>query len=149
MLLLLIALSLIWTTSWTKAESTALAEGDLVPLELCLDLNGEPCFWQGEGVYYPLEAHNSLIQALQGRRHRYESAEDTIAVLEARIARMGKQLERESQRLLNCEEDVIIAKESCPSMWERHVGWCAGVGASINTDGDVDASANVTYGFRF
>ncbi len=125
-------LSLTWITSY--AGSIALKAGDPAP---------------EEGVFYPLEAANALNRTLRERRHRYEQAQDEVMLLKARIVVLQAEIDLWDQRLRNEEIRSQIAKDSCPGLWERKVGFCVGVGAGISTTGEVDAMAGVVYGWRF
>jgi len=133
-LLLLLSLSLGWTTSYAKGESVVLEKGDPAP---------------SEGVFYSLEQNNSLLRTLLRRRHRYEQLEDEAAVLKAHILVLQQKLDLVDLRLRNEEIRSQIAKDSCPSLWERKVGFCVGIGAGISTTGEVDAMAGVVYGMRW
>ena len=146
---MLVVASAVWTGSWTRADSTALFESFPVPESMCAGTSGGSCHWILDGVFYPTPDHNALIKTLKARRHRYEAAEDEIMLLEARIVVLEAKLDLEAQRLENAEIRAEIAKESCPTWFEQRVGWCAGVGASVDTQGRVDASAGVLYGFKF
>ena len=119
-------------------------------LGLCVDLNSEPCFWKGEGVYYPLEDHNALLNTLRDRRHRFEAAEARIRVLEARIAVLTEEAELWNLRLQNAETRAEIAKESQPGFWETRIGWCVSAGGYWDpTDTEYGVGLTVGYGFRF
>ncbi len=143
----LLALTLSITA--TYADSSAFSEGFLVPPTLCAGTFGGDCQWIDEGNYYPLSDHNALIRTLRDRRHQTEAAQDEIMLLKARLVVLEAKLDLELQRTKNAQIRAEIAKESCPSLWEQHVGWCAGIGAGINTEGTVDAQAAVIYGLRW
>ncbi len=153
MLVTLLVLGMTWTTSW--ADRTALHEDAQVPVDLCTGVPSlqptEPgiCIWIVPGVFYPTEDVNTIKRELRERRHEIESRDEQIAMLEAHIVTLEKKLALETKRVENARIDVEIAEESCPGFFERKVGWCAGVGASMDTQGRIDAAAGIVYGFRF
>ena len=140
-------ITILYTTSY--ADSSAFSEGFPVARDLCAGTFGGDCQWIGEGVYYPLQDHNTLIRTLRDRRHQTEAARDEVMLLKARLVVLGAKLDLELQRTKNAEIRAEIAKESCPSLWEHHVGWCVGVGAGVDTTGSIDAQASVIYGLRW
>jgi len=101
---------------------------------------GEPA--PVDGILYDLQDHNELLR-------EYGLMKADITYLEKKILRLQREIEDWDQRLRNEEIRAQIAKDSCPGLWERHVGWCVGVGAGINTEGTIDAQAAVVYGLRW
>ena len=110
---------------------------------------GGDCTWIQEGIYYDLDSHNALIRTLRDRRHQTEAARDEVMLLKARIVVLEAKLDLELQRTKNAEIRAEIERESCPTYLEQHIGWCSGIGVSVDTQGRIDASANMTWGWQF
>jgi len=72
-----------------------------------------------------------------------------ITYLEKKILRLQREIEDWDLRLRNEEIRTQIAKDSCPSLWERKVGVCIGLGAAMDTQGTSGHPGRDSFGVRF
>ena len=117
-------------TLWTALEasnSVTLKQGHPAPFS---------------GILYDLDNHNELLR-------EYALMKADITYLEKKILRLQREIEDWDLRLRNEEIRTQIAKDSCPGLWERKVGICIGLGAAVDTQGEVDTAAAIVYGWRF